>query len=92
MREQFRQVNFTEMSARQSFRFSCGGGELLKKIFLESRDAAIQIEKFRRKGIFRTEALRAPDARIVRSPIGLCGVHLRGADEPPTISLYQPGW
>jgi hypothetical protein len=37
------------------------------------------------------EPLRAPDTRAILGSTGLCRRHLRGVDDPPAISLYQPG-
>src|SRR6266851_841582 len=62
------------------------------KRFLKCRDVLVEIEKLRGEGVFRGQALGAPDSRVVLGRTGLCGRHLRGGDESPTISLYQPGW
>src|SRR5216684_624081 len=62
------------------------------KRFLKRRDVFIEIEELRGEGVLRGQALGAPDSHVVLGRTGLCGGHLRGGEEPPTISLYQPGW
>ncbi len=60
--------------------------------FLKRSYVLIELEKLSGKRMLRGKTLGAPDSRVVLGRTGLCGRHLRGGDESPTISLYQPGW
>src|SRR6266403_2562021 len=63
------------------------------KRFLERCDAPVEIEKLSGERVLRGEPLGSLDSRVVLGRTGLCGGHLRGVVvDPPTISLYQPGW
>src|SRR6267143_5286597 len=68
------------------------GGKVRAKDFLKGRDLLVEIEEFRSKGMRCRQPLRALDTRAILGPTGLFCVHLRGEEESPAISLYQPGW
>src|SRR6266852_1617393 len=62
------------------------------KRFLKRGDVLVEIEKLSGERMLRGKTLGAADSCVVLGRTGLCGRHLRGGDESPTISLYQPGW
>ena len=64
------------------------------KGFLERGDVFVETEKFRGERVLRGEPLGAADSGVVLGRIRPTGPgcrHLRGVDDSPTISLYQPG-
>jgi len=67
-------------------------GDIRYKPFLKRCDVLEEFEELRRKRMCCAQPFGAPDARVVFRPTGLCGGHLRRAEDSPTISLYHPGW
>src|SRR6266480_1586457 len=81
-----------ELGARRAARFcSAGFRDFGTKFFLKGGDVLVELEKFSGEIELRSKTLGAPHSRVVLGPTGLCCRHLRGVDESPTISLYQPG-
>src|SRR5712664_886854 len=83
----------TQLDRERAGRFyAIRGRDVCAKRFLKRGDVLVEIEKFSGERVFRGQPLTSPDTRVVLGPTGLGGGHLRGVDDPPTISLYQPGW